>query len=205
MIDPGLFLAFVLAVAVLMLTPGPNVALIVGNSVAFGSRYGLLTVAGTSSAMAAQIALAAFGMAGLLAGAGLLVRRDPLGRRRLSHIPRRRPMAGADPRFVAGFRPRRIAPQDFRPRGDRGLDQSQDAVFPRRVFPQFVDPDRAIGPQMAILSATFLAIVCTVDVGWALTAGRARRLFAKRARTQNRISGALLIVAAIGLAFARGK
>ncbi|RJO72411.1 MAG: LysE family translocator, partial [Myxococcales bacterium] len=36
MIDPGLFLAFVLAVAVLMLTPGPNVALIVGNSVAFG-------------------------------------------------------------------------------------------------------------------------------------------------------------------------
>ncbi|MBM3580773.1 MAG: LysE family translocator, partial [Alphaproteobacteria bacterium] len=60
MIDPGLFSAFVLAVAVLILTPGPNVALIVGNSVAFGSRYGLLTVAGTSSAMAAQIALTAF-------------------------------------------------------------------------------------------------------------------------------------------------
>ena len=49
--DLHLFLAFVLAVTVLMLIPGPNVALIVANSVTYGFRYGLLTVAGTSSAM----------------------------------------------------------------------------------------------------------------------------------------------------------
>ena len=48
MIDPDLYLTFVAAVTVLMLIPGPNVALIIANSVAYGARYGLLTVAGTS-------------------------------------------------------------------------------------------------------------------------------------------------------------
>ena len=37
MIDPALFFAFLAATTVLMLIPGPNVALIVANSVAYGS------------------------------------------------------------------------------------------------------------------------------------------------------------------------
>ncbi len=36
-----LYLGFVAAVTILMLIPGPNVALIVANSVAHGARYGL--------------------------------------------------------------------------------------------------------------------------------------------------------------------
>src|SRR3546814_14954485 len=66
MIDPQLYVAFILATGILMLIPGPNVALIVANSVAYGTRYGLLTVAGTSSAMVVQLALTALGMAALL-------------------------------------------------------------------------------------------------------------------------------------------
>ncbi len=66
MIDTGLFLSFVAAVTVLMLIPGPNVALIVANSVAHGARYGLLTVAGTASAMVVQLVFTALGVTGLL-------------------------------------------------------------------------------------------------------------------------------------------
>jgi homoserine/homoserine lactone efflux protein len=58
MIDLQLYLGFVLAVTVLMLIPGPNVALIAANSVAHGARYGLMTVAGTSAAMVLQLAVA---------------------------------------------------------------------------------------------------------------------------------------------------
>jgi len=64
MIDLHLYLTFVLAVTmvtILMLIPGPNVALIVANSVAYGTRYGVLTVAGTASAMLVQLALTALG------------------------------------------------------------------------------------------------------------------------------------------------
>ena len=61
-----LYAAFVAAVTILMLIPGPNVALIVANSVARGARYGLLTVAGASAAMVVQLALTALGMTTLL-------------------------------------------------------------------------------------------------------------------------------------------
>jgi homoserine/homoserine lactone efflux protein len=70
MIDLQLYAAFVAAVTILMLIPGPNVALIVANSVAHGARYGLLTVLGTSSAMVLQLAVTALGMTELLATLG---------------------------------------------------------------------------------------------------------------------------------------
>src|ERR1700722_8629688 len=61
-----LYFAFILATTVLILIPGPNVALIVANSIAYGYRYGLLTVAGTSSAMVIQLTLTGLGMSEML-------------------------------------------------------------------------------------------------------------------------------------------
>ncbi|MCC7016696.1 MAG: LysE family translocator [Rhodospirillales bacterium] len=205
MIDPGLFIAFAAAVAILMLTPGPNVALIVGNSVAFGRRYGLLTVAGTSSAMAAQIALTAFGMAELLEGASHWFEAIRwIGVAYLVYlgvVQWRAPIPDLSEAAVRAASRRKIFGRAL----IVALTNPKVLFFLGAFFPQFVDPNRAIGPQTAILSATFLAIVCVVDTGWALTAGRARRLLAGRARAQNRISGALLIAAGIGLALARNR
>src|SRR3990167_4256419 len=62
-----LHLAFVAACVVLIAIPGPNVALIVANSVAHGVRYGLVTVAGTASAMVLQLALVVLGASTALA------------------------------------------------------------------------------------------------------------------------------------------
>ena len=70
MFDLHLYLAFILAVTILMLIPGPNVALIVANSVTYGVRYGLLTVAGTSAAMILQLGMTALGMTELLGRLG---------------------------------------------------------------------------------------------------------------------------------------
>src|SRR6185436_18530654 len=61
-----LYLAFIAATAILMAIPGPNVALIVANSVAHGTRFGLLTVLGTSTAMVLQLVLTIAGMSALL-------------------------------------------------------------------------------------------------------------------------------------------
>jgi homoserine/homoserine lactone efflux protein len=60
----ALFGDFVGASAILMLIPGPNVALIVANSLAFGAR--LMTVAGTSAAMVVQLTIAALRVTALL-------------------------------------------------------------------------------------------------------------------------------------------
>ena len=61
-----LYVAFVVATTVLILIPGPNIALIVANSLSYGPRRGLITVAGTSSAMLWQLAVTAIGMTSLL-------------------------------------------------------------------------------------------------------------------------------------------
>jgi threonine/homoserine/homoserine lactone efflux protein len=61
-----LYLAFVAAVVVLMAIPGPNVALIVANSVAHGTRFGLLTVGATSSAVVVHLALTVIGATAVL-------------------------------------------------------------------------------------------------------------------------------------------
>src|SRR5438309_510502 len=64
-----LYAAFVAATVVLLLIPGPNLALLVANTLARGRRAGFATLAGTTSAMVPQLALTAFGMSALMAGA----------------------------------------------------------------------------------------------------------------------------------------
>ncbi|MFG1297966.1 hypothetical protein [Xanthobacter variabilis] len=54
---------FVLACVALAATPGPNVALIVGTSLRYGSRAGILTAAGVNVGLVAQLAVVAAGLA----------------------------------------------------------------------------------------------------------------------------------------------
>src|SRR2546429_6639646 len=57
-----LYLIFVVASALLVATPGPNVALIVGTSIGHGARSGLLTVAGVNVGLTLQLAAVAAGL-----------------------------------------------------------------------------------------------------------------------------------------------
>jgi threonine/homoserine/homoserine lactone efflux protein len=203
--DPNLFLAFVLAVTVLMLVPGPNVALIVANSVAYGARYGLLTVAGTSSAMIVQLGIVALGMTEALHAAatwfewirwlGVIYlvwlgikewRAPPVDLTRTKPEPRSARAIYARALFVSLTNPKTL-------------------LFYGAFFPQFVRPDYDIGLQVAVLSVTFLALAILIDGAWAVAAGRARRLLASRGRLRNRLSGGLLMGAGLGLAMARAR
>lgn len=205
MIDPGLYLAFVLATVVLMLIPGPNVALIVANSVAHGTRYGLLTLAGTSAAMVPQLLLTALGMTALLAGLGMWM--EALR------------WAGAAYLVALGVRQFRAASLDLsrvgpQPRSPRriwlrglvvSLTNPKTLLFYGAFFPQFVARDRPALPQVMLLCVTFLAVALVIDGMWAVLAGRARPLLARHGRARNRLSGGLLIGAGLGLALAHRR
>lgn len=205
MIDPGLFLAFIAAVTVLMLIPGPNVALIVANSVAYGPRYGLITVAGTSSSMVPQLALTALGMTELLATLSVWFEWVRwIGVAYLIFI-------GVQAWRAPVVDLTRTAPEPRSPRAIflRGflvsLTNPKTLLFYGAFFPQFVTLDRDLGLQIAILSVTFLVIAMLVDSAWALVAGRARFLLAARGKLRNRLTGGLLIGAGAALALARSK
>ena len=201
--DLSVLPAFALAVVVLMLIPGPNVALIVANSVAYGRRYGLLTVAGTSTATVAQLGLTGLGLAGMLGSLGhgfAWVR-----------------WIGAAYLVWLGIQQWRAAPIDLsrtppQPRSARAifgravlvsLTNPKTLLFYGAFFPQFVTPGPGAVAQVAVLSAVFLALAIGFDSLWALAAAWARGALAMRGRLRNRLSGGVLVGAGVGLALAR--
>lgn len=203
MIDLHLFAAFVAAVTVLMLIPGPNVALIVANSVAHGARYGLLTVLGTSGAMVLQLAVAALGMTELLGTLGGWFEDVRwIGVAYLLWL-------GVAYWRAAPADLTRTVPETKSPRAMVlrallvSLSNPKTLLFYGAFFPQFLSGGPDLGGEIALLSATFLALAVLVDGGWALLAARARRFLSARGRLRNRLSGGLLIGAGVGLALAR--
>ena len=197
------YLAFCAATVALMLVPGPNVALIVANAVAHGRRYGLLTVAGTSTAMVPQLALTVLGMTGVLLvmayafewlrwiGVAYLVylgirtwRAPAVDLTRVAPEPR-----SARSIFLRGFLV--------------SLSNPKTLLFYGAFFPQFVTPDANLGAQLALLSVTFLALAVALDSCWALAAGRFRGALAVRGTLRNRLTGSCYLAAALGLATVR--
>ena len=202
---PDHYPVFILAVSLLMLTPGPNVALIVANSVAHGARLGLLTVAGTVSANAVQLLFVGFGL-GEAAGA-------------IGHMFEWVRWAGVLYLLFLGLRTWQAPAVDLRTvqaqGGPRrhvfgrallvGLTNPKSLLFYGAFFPQFIAPGRAVAPQVWTMCATYLAVAIILDSLWALAAARARLLLRAHGRLRNRVSGGLLMGAGLGLALARPK
>jgi homoserine/homoserine lactone efflux protein len=198
----SLYLGFVLASTILILIPGPNVSLIAANSIAYGTRYGLLTVAGTSSAIMVQLAFAMLGLTATLdILAGWFEWLRWIGVVYLVYLGIRQ--WAAAPLDLTRTRPQ---PRSIRAIAVRGflisLTNPKTLLFYGAFVPQFLAPDAPIVPQVVLLSVTFLGIAATLDTGWALLAGRVRGVLAIRGRLRNRLSGGFLISAGIGLALA---
>ena len=205
MIHVQLYLAFVLATAILMLIPGPNVALIVANSVAYGTRYGLLTVLGTSSAMLLQLALTAIGMTALLSWLSQMFEwLRWLGVAYLLFLGIRQWLAA--PVDLTRTKPQMKSLRAIYGRGFLiSLTNPKTLLFYGAFFPQFIAADLPPGPQIALLAGSFMAIAILVDGGWAILSGRARGLLGSRGRLRNRLTGGLLIGAGLGRALARRR
>ncbi|MDP9095716.1 MAG: LysE family translocator [Pseudomonadota bacterium] len=202
--DPHLMPAFVLAVVVLMLIPGPNVALIVSNSLTSGARRGMLTALATSSGSVVQLLLVSAGMASVISqlGGWFTVLR----------------WVGVAYLIFIGIQQWRAVTPDWT---DHPVRQSLRIMFARAAtisvlnpktllfyaafFPQFISPDRPVAPQLTVLAALYLALAVIIDCLWALGASQFRTRLGARVRLFNRISGGVLIGAGLGLALDRSR
>ena len=200
-----LFIPFVLATIGLGLIPGPNVALTVANSLAHGTRYGLLTVAGTSSAMIPQLILTVLGMSVLitfLADWFDILRW--LGVAYLIYLGLKQWQAPAQDLSQMQAKPHSI--KEIFGRGFIvSLTNPKTILFYGAFFPQFIAPGGNTSTQLIILSVTFVIVITMVDCLWALLAGQARHYLLGKTIWRNRISGGFLIAAATLLALIRIK
>ena len=105
---------------------------------------------------------------------------------------------------AVGAQPRSVRAMLLRA-GVVSLTNPKTLLFYGAFFPQFIDPSRPAGPQLWVLCVTFVVVAVVIDTLWAVAAGRARRVLARRGRLRNRVSGGLLVGAGIGLALARPK
>ena len=205
MINPDLFLTYVLATAALIILPGPVVTLVIAQSLAHGRRTGLTVVLGAQAGTAVLIAIGAIGLTTLLAvladifeyvrwaGVAWLVY---LGIRHWRAALR----AVADDRIE--LQPGRSI---FWQGALVGATNPKTILFYAAFFPQFLDPSLPAGPQLALMSLTFLGLALILDGSYALLAGQIRPLLAGRrqVRIRNGITGTLLMGTGIGLAMMR--
>jgi homoserine/homoserine lactone efflux protein len=203
MIAPDLYLAYILACIVLIVIPGPNVALIVANSVAHGARFGLLTVAGTSSAVVVQLSLTVLGATAVLNV--LAASFDWLRWMGVIYLVWLGVAAWRAPAVdLARVGPQARSARLIFARGLLvGLTNPKTLLFYGAFLPQFITHGPTASDQLLLLAVTFLVVAVVLDSAWALLAGRLRGLLLAHVRLRNRLTGGLLVGAGLGLALAR--
>ncbi|MDO8272310.1 MAG: LysE family translocator [Gammaproteobacteria bacterium] len=190
---------FILLSAGLIIMPGPNVLAIVSTSIAYGRVRGLQTVAGTSLAMLAQLAIAAVATAWFVEAlsSGFLVLKWLgvvwlliLGMRHLRNAWRG---ASASPLSALGSLQRGFW---------ISLTNPKTILFFSAFLPQFVSPESAYLPQVLFLSAIFWCLAVVSDTSYALLSGWLGTLVQGRrlSRVQNGVSGMIYLGASAVLA-----
>jgi len=190
--------ALAIASFVLVLIPGPNVALIVANSLSYGLRMGVVTVIGTTAGIALQLILVVAGLAALI----------ELAAHALTWVR----WAGVIYLVWLGIRTWREAPDDLARieaapamfwRGCLiAVLNPKTLLFNASFIPQFVGEGATIA-ELGVVAAAFLAVLFAGDVVWAAFANSARSVLARYSSVRNKLTGAFLVAAGVGLALAR--
>ena len=199
-----LFLAYLAACFVITIIPGPTVTLIVANSLAHGTRAGLLNVAGTQLGLGLMMLVLIVGLSSIIAtmgvwfdwlrfiGAAYLIW---LGWKLLrSTGSLDRPNGAVPPRGGFGFM------QGFLVL----LGNPKALLWFGAFIPQFVDPTTDYVSQVVLLGLTAMATAAISDGAYAVLAGGARTMLSRR-RVQlvSRFGGLCLIGGGAWLALTR--
>ena len=200
-----IYLAYVLACAVIAIIPGPTVTVIVANSLTHGTRAGLLNVAGTQLGLGLMMATLIVGLSSVIAAMGWLF--DWLR------------IAGAiylvwigwkllrSPEALAEAKNTPVPRGGFFLQGLLVIAANPKALLWFGAFiPQFVDPKGNYVGQITLLGVTAMAVAVVSDGAYAVLTGKAGLLMKKnRIRLVSRLGGTFLIGGGIWLALTRTR
>src|ERR671914_1959478 len=157
-----LYLAYVLACAVITLIPGPTVTVIIANSLAHGPRAGLLNVAGTQLGLGLMMAILVVGLSSVIAAMGWLF--DWLRWAGAAYLVwlgiqlLRSPEAIAEARSFPAPRGGVFFPGFF-----VLIANPQALLWVGAFIPQFVDPRGNYVGQIVLLGVTAMAVALVSD------------------------------------------
>lgn len=200
------WLTYVAACLILTATPGPSIFLGMIHSLNYGVRNTLYTALGDISANFIQMMLVAIGLGAIVAasetafltikwfgvvtlcylGLKMILSKETRG---LSEATVPVSAASAKKLYIQGFMVAAGNPKAI--------------VFFTAFFPQFIDPDRSLVTQMAIMCPTMALLDFFWVMFYSLSAKRMATTFRQKAGVINKGGGAVLVGAALFMAFAK--
>ena len=193
--EPSTLLVFTLATATFVAIPGPAVVYILTRGIAQGRSAGVVSALGIEAGALVHVAAAVAGLSALVAssvtafavlkyaGAAYLI---------LLGVQKLRSRGDAAPGELSPESHLRL----FRQGIVVNALNPKVAVFFVAFLPQFVDPARAVAPQVAFLGVFFVLVAALIDCAWALVAGSAGERLRRSARARrwlDRLSGTTYI------------
>jgi threonine/homoserine/homoserine lactone efflux protein len=188
---------FALVVFALTITPGPGVIYVTARAASQGRLAGFASAFGIESGEVLWLVAAATGIGALLAaspdaftflrlaGAAYLVF---LGIQRWRHAEKVEVPA---PASLGRLFAQGVVTQVLNPKV---------MVFFVAFLPQFLDPSRAIGPQVAVLGVVYVAVAVAVDTAYVLASTAvARRLLSSRTAQRRTAQASAATYVALGV------
>ena len=204
MINTAILLPYILACLLFSIVPGPSVTVVVANSLARGTKAGLLTILGTEIAMLSMVFIVAVGLEAVM--------------RLVSEAFTIIKLVGAAYLIWIGFKMFTSSGKlDVGRPGERlplfryvwqgaliNWSNPKTLLFLGAFLPQFVDMSRPAFDQIMVLGLIVMAVATATDCIYAVLAGSARQLLTQaRVRVMTRVSGVILMIGGVWLALQR--
>ncbi|TWG81302.1 homoserine/homoserine lactone efflux protein [Cupriavidus gilardii J11] len=204
-----IWLAYFAACWAIAISPGSGAVLSMSHGLSYGMRKTTTTILGLQLGLVIVLLIAGGGLGALLlASETAFAAVKTVGALYLMYlgVQQWRTRVSDD---APGQGAARVPDMSGRRRFATGLltnvTNPKGIVFMVAVLPQFIDPNRPLAMQLAILAATMCAVDLIVMHGYALLASRMQGLFrdARAMRWQNRVFGGVLMAVGAALFFVR--
>jgi threonine/homoserine/homoserine lactone efflux protein len=187
------FAVFVPAALVLLAIPGPAVLYIIATSVEGGRRHGLLSVAGVHIGSLVHVVAAVAGLSALIVSSAIAFSTVKyVGAAYLVYVGIRKWLERDDP-VEAAARPPRSGRRVFSQGIVVNVLNPKTALFFLAFLPQFVDRDRTVWTQIAVLGLVWIALGLVSDGAYAIAGGTIGRFIRRRRKAVRYASGGIFI------------
>ena len=204
MIDLAILLPYVAACFLFSIIPGPSVTVVVANSLARGTKAGVVTLIGTEIAMLSMVVIIALGMQAVMTvvSEGFTIIKL-VGAAYLVWVGWK--MFTSSGRIEVGQPSEHLPLVRYLWQGALiNWSNPKTLLFLGAFLPQFVDMSRPAFGQIMVLGLIVMAVATATDMFYAVIAGQARHMLsAARVRLMSRVSGVILMIGGVWLALVK--